>query len=104
MLWFVNPRRIQKQNLRIRLGENAQNAVARSLRRIRNNRDLLSDDLIQQGRFADVGSAYHGDKTRFIMFYRIIQLRQPLSSVAGQTHRAAGLTTLPFCIGLLYYT
>ena len=66
MLRLMDARRIQEYDLRIRLCQDAQDAVARGLRLIAHDGNLLPDQRIDQGRLAHVRAANNGNKAGFM--------------------------------------
>ena len=57
----MNTGGIDEDDLRFRAGPNPRNPVARCLRLGRYDGDLLAQQLIEQGRFSDVGATYDGN-------------------------------------------
>ena len=64
----MNAGRVEENNLRVVLRQNALNATARGLRLIGRDCDFLPDDFIDKGRLADVRTPDYGDESRFIHF------------------------------------
>ena len=57
----MNTGGIDENDLRFRAGPNPHNPVAGCLRLGRYDSDLLAQQLIEQGRFSDVGATYDGN-------------------------------------------
>ena len=68
VLRLVDARRIEKDNLRLWPRENAENPVARRLRLVAHDGDLLPDQAVDECRFADVRPTDDGDESRFMLF------------------------------------
>ena len=65
MFRFVNPRRVEKNNLTVRVRMDAENLIPRRLCLIGNNGHLLPEDPIDKCGLAYVRPAYNRDKARF---------------------------------------
>ena len=63
VLRLVHPRRIEEDDLRILLRQDAEDAAARCLRLVTHNRDLLPDERVDQGGFADIRPSDHGSES-----------------------------------------
>ena len=69
VLRLVDPRRINKHDLAVLRCKNGLDTVPRCLRFIRCDRDLLSDQMVHQGRLSYVRSADQSDKTGFKIIF-----------------------------------
>lgn len=56
---------IDENYLPVSSGFDTTNAMPRRLRPARRDADFLTDQVIEKGRFADVGTAYEGNETCF---------------------------------------
>ena len=56
----LEPRGVHEDDLGVGFGHDAEHAVARRLRLLRGDRDLLADQVVDQGRLADVRTADDG--------------------------------------------
>ena len=66
VLWLVDARRVEEDDLGIRLRQDAEDAVLRGLRLIAHDGDLLADQRVDERRLADVRAADDGDEARFV--------------------------------------
>ena len=67
---LVKARGIEQDELRIALGHDAVDAVARGLRLIGDNGDLLADERVGQAGLADVRTPAEGDHGGFCLLHR----------------------------------
>src|SRR5271163_55578 len=66
----MNAGRIDKDYLRIRIAADAHHLAPRGLRLGRDDRDLMPDDMIDQGRFSDVRAPAEDDESgAMLMFF-----------------------------------
>ena len=65
MLGLVDPRRVEEDDLAGLVRMDAEDAVARRLGLIGDDRDLMLDDAVDECRLADIRAADDGDETRF---------------------------------------
>ena len=73
----MHTRRIEQDDLRILLRQNAEDTTARRLRLVAHNGDLLPDERVNQCGFADIRPPDHGDESGFMCIHREI----PSSSI-----------------------
>lgn len=69
MLGLVDPRRVEEDDLTSLVRMDAEDAVARRLSLIGDDRDFMLDNAVDKGRFTDVGAADDGDESRFKRFH-----------------------------------
>ena len=65
MLWLVDARRVEEDDLTFVVRMDAEDAVARRLGLIGDDRDFMLDDAVDECRLADIRAADDGDETRF---------------------------------------
>ena len=65
MLRLVDARRIEEDDLTFVVRMDAEDAVARRLGLIGDNRDFVFDDMVDERRLADIRAADDGDEPRF---------------------------------------
>ena len=73
-MFGLKPRRIDEHELRVRVGVDAMDAVARGLRLARGDADLLSDQVVEQRGLAHVGASNNGDESAAKWFRQAIRI------------------------------
>ena len=77
VLRLVDARRIEEDDLRVLLGQDAEDTATRRLRLVAHDGDLLSNERVDQRGLADIRPPDHGGESGFMHTHRAI----PSSSI-----------------------
>ena len=90
-----NPRRVDQDQLRVAVDGDAHEAGAGGLRLGRDDRDLLADERVDEGRLARIGRAEDRDEAAFLGHFFIFSRRRAAAAVSASCLLAPSASASP---------